>query len=344
LRGKQQIPTPEVVAGDIGVTAKLADTKTGDTLCDKTKPIVLEEMRFPEPVFTAAIFAKTKTDEDKLNPALHRLEEENPTFRTYREPSTGETLIAGLGESHLEMIVERLKRFGADVEMREPRVPYRETITRKAQAEGKHKKQSGGRGQFGDCWVTLEPLARGAGFEFVDAVVGGAIPRQYIPAVEKGIREAMARGVVAGSPVVDVKATVYDGKFHDVDSSEMAFKIAGSLAFQNAATLAGPAILEPILNVDVIVPGDYMGDVIGDLNSRRGRVLGMEPCGVGKQRIQCVVPQAEMQRYATELRSLTHGRGQFAATVSHYEESPAHVAQHIIEEAQKAGFSPLTEH
>jgi elongation factor G len=344
LRGKQQIPATEIVAGDIGVVAKLADTRTGDTLCDKAKPIVLDEIRFPEPVYAAAIFAKTKTDEDKLNPALHRLEEENPSFRTYREPATGETLISGLGESHLEIIVERLKRFGADVEMRMPRVPYRETVTRKAQAEGKHKKQSGGRGQFGDCWITLEPLPRGAGFEFVDAIVGGSIPRQYIPAVDRGIREAMARGVVAGSPVVDVRATVYDGKYHDVDSSEMAFKIAGSLAFQNAATQAGPAILEPMMSVTISVPGDYMGDVIGDMNARRGRVLGMEPCGVGRQRIQALAPQAEMLRYATELRSLTHGRGSFAATLSHYEECPAHVAQQIIGEAQKAGFSPLSEH
>ena len=223
-------------------------------------------------------------------------------------------------------------------------MPYRETLSGAAKAEGKHKKQSGGRGQFGDCWVSLEPLPQGSGFQFVNAVVGGAIPRQYIPAVEKGIREAMARGVVSGHPVVDVQATVYDGKFHDVDSSEMAFKIAGSLAFQSAAMQAHPVLLEPLMSLDIRVPEEYMGAVIGDLNSRRGRVLGMEPCEGGRQRISAVAPQAETQRYATELRSLTHGRGSFQAVLSHYEEAPASVAHQIIADAQKAGFSPHVEH
>lgn len=340
LRGKLQLPVTEIGAGDIGVIAKLAETQTGDTLCDRAHPVVFDPIDFPAPVYTAAIFARTKTDEDKLGPALHRLEEENPSFQTRRDPDTGETLISGLGESHLEMIVERLKRFGAGVEMRLPQVPYRETVGKAAKAEGKHKKQSGGRGQFGDCWVTLEPLPRGAGFEFLDAIVGGSIPRQYVPAVEKGIRDAMARGIVSGHPVVDVKATVYDGKFHDVDSSEMAFRIAGSLAFQNAALLAQPTLLEPLLGVDVRVPDEYMGDVIGDVNARRGRVLGVEPCGEGRMRIQALVPQAEALRYATDLRSLTHGRGVFQAQMSHYEETPPHIAQKVIAESQKAGFSP----
>ena len=242
------------------------------------------------------------------------------------------------------MIVERLKRFGADVQMHPPRVPYRETIHGSAKAEGRHKKQSGGRGQFGDCWLTLEPLPRGSGFEFVDAIVGGAIPRQYIPAVEKGVREAMARGVLSGHPVVDFKATLTDGKFHDVDSSEMAFKIAGILAFQSAVLQAAPTLLEPMLSLDIVVPEEYMGAVIGDLNSRRGRILGMEPCGAGKQRIAALAPQAETLRYATDLRSLTHGRGSFRTTPSHYEEMPDHSAQQVIADARKAGFSPHTDH
>jgi elongation factor G len=239
------------------------------------------------------------------------------------------------------MIVERLKRFGAGVDIHLPRIPYRETLTRSAKAEGKHKKQSGGRGQFGDCWVAVEPLPRGAGSEFVDAIVGGAIPRQYIPAVEKGVREAMARGIVSGNPVVDIKVTVYDGKFHDVDSSELAFKIAGSLAFQNAAAQAHPILLEPMLSVDIRVPEEFMGGVIGDMNARRGRVMGVEPCGDrGEQRIQALAPQAEMQRYATELRSLTHGRGVFRVQLSHYEETPPTAAQQVIAESQKSGFNP----
>lgn len=344
LRGKQQIPTTEIAAGDIGAVAKLADARTGDTLCDRAHPIAFDAVAYPPPVHTAAIAPKTKSDEDKLGPALHRLEEENPSFRTYREPDTGETLISGLGDLHLEMIVERLKRFGANVEMHTPRVPYRETLTRSAKAEGKHKKQSGGRGQFGDCWISVEPLPRGGGFEFVDSIVGGAIPRQYIPAVEKGVRDAMAHGVVSGNPVVDVRVAVYDGKFHDVDSSEMAFKIAGSLAFQNAAALAAPSLLEPILTLNIQVPETFMGDVIGDINARRGRVLGMEPCGVGMLRIAAMAPQAEMLKYAADLRSLTHGRGSFSAEPSHYEEVPAHSAQQIIADAQNSGFSAHQAH
>jgi len=295
-----------------------------------------------------AITAKTKIDEDKLGAALHRLEDENPAFELRRDRETGETLLVGTGETQIDILVDRLKRFGANVETRTPKVPYRETIIAKAKAEGKHKKQSGGRGQFGDCWIELEPAGRGEGFVFVDAIVGGAIPRQYIPAVKNGICEAMNRGVIAGNPVVDVKATLYDGKFHDVDSSEAAFKIAGSLAFQNASVLAKPALLEPVMKLTITVPEMYMGEVIGDLNTRRGRVLGMERLDGDSsrvmQQVNATVPQREMQRYAIELRSLTHGRGSFVSELSHYEEAPQNVQQDVVKEAEKAGFSIHVEH
>lgn len=336
LRGKNQEATAEVHAGDIAAVAKLSETGTGDTLCDKAKPIKYEPIEFPAPVYSVAIKAKSKADEDKLGPALARLADEDPTFQYRREMETGETLVSGLGESHVEIVVDRLKRkFGVAVDVDTPKIPYRETITVSAKAQGKHKKQTGGRGQYGDAWVELTPLERGQGFEFVDAIVGGAIPRQYIPAVEKGIREAMERGILAGYPVVDVKATVYDGSFHPVDSSEMAFKMAGILAFQNAAANAQPVILEPMLSVEVIVPEEYMGDIIGDLNGKRGRILGMEPIEGGKQRIRAIVPQAEMLRYAIDLRSIARGRGSFTTELSHYEQVPAHTAQQIIEQRKK---------
>ena len=335
-RGKAQIPVAEVHAGDIAAVAKLTETVTGDTLCDKAKPIRFAPIAFPEPVFSVAIQAKTKADEDKLGPALQKLGDEDPTFKHRRDAETSQTLISGLGETHVDIIVDRLKRkFGVEVEVSTPKIPYRETITLAAKAQGKHKKQSGGRGQYGDAWVELEPQERGKGFEYVDAVVGGAIPRQYIPAVEKGIREAMERGILAGYPVVDIKATVYDGSFHPVDSSEMAFKMAGILAFQAAAEKAGPVILEPVMSVEVIVPEEYMGDVIGDLNGKRGRILGMEPLEGGRQLIKAMVPQSEMQRYAVDLRSIARGRGTFHAELSHYEQVPAHVAQQIIEQHKK---------
>jgi len=337
LRGKNQEATPEVGAGDIGAVAKLAETTTGDTLCDRAKPIVYPAIEYPEPVYSLAIKAKTKADEDKLGPALQKLAEEDPTFRTRREQETGQTLVEGLGDTHLDIVVDRLKRkFGVDVETELPKIPYRETITQHAEAQGRHKKQTGGRGQFGDAWIKLDPLPRGAGYEFVDEIVGGAIPRQWIPSVDKGIQEAMSRGILAGYPVVDVKATVYDGSYHSVDSSDMAFQLAGILAFQNAAVKAAPVILEPVLNVEVIVPEEFMGDVIGDLNAKRGRILGVEPIGGGKQKIRAVVPQAEMLRYAIDLRSIARGRGTFKATFSHYEEVPAHIAQTLIAEAKKA--------
>ena len=337
LHGKQQEATSDVGAGDIGAVAKLQETSTGDTLCDKAKPILYTPIELPGPVFFLAIRAKTKADEDKLGPALQRLAEEDPTFSTSREAETSETLIAGLGETQLDISVDRLKRkFGVEVETHTPKTPFRETITAKSSAQGRHKKQTGGRGQFGDCWVRLEPLPRSGGFEYVDNIVGGSIPRQYIPAVEKGIVEAMERGILAGFPVVDVRAAVYDGSFHNVDSSELAFKMAGVLAFENAAAKAQPVILEPIMDVEVIVPEEYMGDVIGDLNAKRGRILGMEPIGSGKQKIKATVPQAEMLRYAIDLRSIARGRGWFKAERGHYEEVPAHTSQQIIAESKKA--------
>ncbi|HET6455666.1 MAG TPA: elongation factor G [Armatimonadota bacterium] len=336
LKGKNQEATAEVHAGDIGAVAKLAETGTGDTLCDKAKPIKYPAIEFPAPVYSVAIKAKTKADEDKLGPSLARLADEDPTFQYRREPETGETLVSGLGESHVEIVVDRLKRkFGVEVGVDTPKTPYRETITATASAQGKHKKQTGGRGQYGDAWVEISPLERGAGFQFQDAIVGGAIPRQYIPAVEKGVREAMERGILAGYPVVDMKAKVYDGSYHNVDSSEMAFKMAGILAFQNAADKANPVLLEPIVSLEVIVPDEYMGDVIGDLNTKRGKILGIEPLSDGKQRIKALVPQGEMLRYAIDLRSIARGRGSFLLEPSHYEPVPAHAAQQIIEQRKK---------
>jgi len=336
IQGKNQEATPEVGAGDIGAVAKLAETTTGDTLCEKSKPIILKAIEFPDPVYSLSVRAKTKADEDKLGPALQKLSEEDPSFHTSRDADTAQTLMSGLGETHLDIVVERLKRkFGVEVETDTPRIAYRETITRTAEAQGRHKKQTGGRGQFGDCWVRLEPQPRGAGYEYVDAIVGGAIPRQFIPSVDKGIREAMAGGIQAGYPVVDIKATCYDGSFHTVDSSDMAFQLAGRLAFRAAAEKAGPVLLEPVMEMEIVVPEEFMGDVIGDLNGKRGRVAGMEPLGGGRQKIKAQVPQAEILRYSIDLRSIARGRGKFTAKFSHYEEVPAHVAQAVIAEAEK---------
>ena len=337
LLGKNQEATPEVKAGDIGAVAKLQETITGDTLSEKSKAIVLKPIDFPDPVYSLAVRAKTKADEDKLGPGLQKLSEEDPTFKTNREAETAQTLMSGQGETHLDIVVERLKRkFGVEVETSTPKIAYRETITAMAQAQGRHKKQSGGRGQFGDAWIKLEPQPRGVGYEYVDAIVGGSIPRQYIPSVDKGIREAIGRGIQAGYPVVDIKATCYDGSFHTVDSSDLAFQLAGIMAFQAAAAKARPVLLEPVLEVEVIVPEEYMGDIIGDLNTKRGRVAGMEPIGGGKQRIKAHVPQSEMLRYPIDLRSIARGRGKFTAKVSHYDEVPAHTAAQVIAEAEKA--------
>lgn len=337
LLGKSQEGTASVSAGDIGAVAKLQETSTGDTLCEKAKPIQLKPIAFPEPVHSLAVKAKTKADEDKLGPGLQKLAEEDPTFHTMREQEVGQTLMNGLGETHLDIVVERLKRkFGVEVETEIPKIAYRETITTKAEAQGRHKKQTGGRGQFGDCWLRLEPQPRGAGYEYVDAIVGGAIPRQWIPSVDKGVREAIGRGILAGYPVVDVKVTCYDGSFHTVDSSDMAFQLAGVLGFHAAAAKANPVLLEPLMEMEIIVPEEYMGDVIGDINTKRGRVLGMEPMGGGRQLIRAQAPQSEVLRYSIDLRSIARGRGRFTSKFSHYEEMPAHAAQQVIAESDRA--------
>jgi elongation factor G len=337
VQGKNQEAAAEVGAGDIGAVAKLQETNTSDTLCEKSKAITLPAIEYPEPVHSLAVTARTKADEDKLGPALQKLSEEDPSFRTVRDPETNQTLMSGLGETHLDIVVERLKRkFGVEVGTETPKIAYRETITQTAEAQGRHKKQTGGRGQFGDCWLRLEPQPRGGGYEYVDAIVGGSIPRQWIPSVDKGIREALNQGIQAGHTVVDVKVTCYDGSFHTVDSSDMAFQLAGRLGFRTAAEKAGPVLLEPIMELEVVVPEEFMGDVIGDLNSKRGRVAGMEPLGGGRQSIKAQVPQAELLRYSIDLRSIARGRGKFTARFSHYEEVPAHVAQQVIAEAAKA--------
>jgi elongation factor G len=324
----------EVYAGDIAAAVGLKDTTTGDTLCDENKPIILESMQFPEPVIDVAIEPKTKADQEKMGGALSRLAEEDPTFRMHTDPETGQTIISGMGELHLEIIVDRLLReFKVDANVGRPQVAYKETIRSKVKAEGKFVRQSGGRGQYGHCWIELEPLEPGSGYEFVNKIVGGVIPKEYIPAIDAGIREAMENGVLAGYPMLDMRATLYDGSFHEVDSSEMAFKIAGSMAFKNAATKANPVLLEPIMKVEVVVPEEYMGEVIGDINSRRGRIEGME-ARAGAQVIRGYVPLAEMFGYATDLRSKTQGRGTYVMQFSHYEEAPKNITEEIIAKRQ----------
>jgi elongation factor G len=335
LEGKKQKPTGSASAGEIVAVAKFKETSTGDTLCDPKNPIVFPRPPAVEPVISFAIRPKTRNDEDKLGTSLARMIEEDPTVRFRKESQTREFILAGMGETHLEVVVEKLKRqYGVEVELRTPKIPYLETIKGKAEAQGKHKKQTGGRGQYGDCWIRIEPLPRGKGFEYVDAIVGGSIPRQYIPAVEKGVVERLSKGVIAGYPVVDVRVTVFDGSFHTVDSSEMAFKIAGSLAFKKAALEAKPILLEPIAEMEVVVPEESVGDIIGDLNGRRGRVLGVDAHGKN-QVVKVQVPLAEVLRYSSDLRSITSGRGQFTMAVSHYEEIPAAIAEKVIAESKK---------
>jgi elongation factor G len=335
IKGKEQIPVDSVVAGDLAAVAKLQGTTTGDTLCAKNAPIELPPIKFPEPSLMMAIHPKAKGDEDKIASGLTRLQEEDPTFTVTRVTETGQTVIAGIGDMHLEIIASKLSsKFGVDVELTVPKVPYKETIKGKADVEGKHKKQSGGRGQYGHVFIRIEPLPPGGGFEFVDDIFGGAVPRQYIPAVEKGIQETLVEGVLAGYPVVDVKVSLYDGSYHSVDSSEMAFKIAASMAFKKGFMDASPVLLEPIMNVEVKVPEAYMGDIIGDLNKKRGRILGMDPQD-GYQIVRAQVPQAELFRYATDLRSITQGRASFTMSFDHYEEVPANIAEQVIAEAQQ---------
>ncbi|HEX8042971.1 elongation factor G [Candidatus Deferrimicrobium sp.] len=335
LEGKKQKAIGSASAGEIVAVAKFKETSTGDTLCDPKAPIVFERPASVEAVISFAVRPKTRNDEDKLGSSLARMIEEDPTLRFRKDPQTNEFILAGMGETHVEVAVEKLKRvYGVEVELRTQKIAYLETLKGKAEAQGKHKKQTGGRGQYGDCWIRLEPLPRGKGFEYVDGIVGGSIPRQYIPAVEKGIVERMSKGVIAGYPVVDVKATVFDGSFHNVDSSEMAFKIAGSLAFKKAALAAKPVLLEPITEMEIVIPEENVGDIIGDLNGRRGRVLGVDALGKS-QIVRCQVPLAEVLRYSSDLRSITSGRGQFTMKVSHYEEIPAAIAEKVISESKK---------
>jgi len=335
LEGKSQKATDQVISGDIAAVAKLKETTTGDTICLDKAPILYEKLVAPPPIMTFAIEPKSRGDEEKITTALHRLLEEDPTLHFSRNEQTKEMILSGMGQIHIEVAVEKMKRkFGVEVNLNIPKVPYKETIKGKTNIQGKYKKQSGGRGQFGDCWIDIEPLPRGGGFEFHDKIVGGVIPQQYRPAVEKGIIEAMEGGVIAGYPFVDVKISLVDGSYHTVDSSEMAFKVAGSLGFKKGVLLCQPTLLEPIVNIFIEVPDEYMGDVIGDLNSRRGKVLGMDTKGT-IQIIKGQVPLAEILKYAPDLRSMTSGRGTFTYEDSHYEEVPPYIAEKIIVEHKK---------
>lgn len=333
LEGKKQKPIKQASAGDIVAVAKLKETVTGDTLCVESNPVIYEPARQLLPVISYAIEPKTKADEDRIHNALHRMIEEEPTLESHRDPQTKEFIISGLGQVHLDVIVEKMKRkFNVDVLLKTPKVPYFETIRGSAKVQGKYKKQSGGKGQYGDCWIELSPMPRGEGYLFEDKIVGGVIPRQYIPAVDKGIQEAAADGFLAGYPVVDFKIALYDGSFHTVDSSEMAFKVAGSMAFKKGMEQCKPVLLEPIVTLTVTVPDENMGDVIGDLNSRRGKVIGVEP-KANSQTIKAVVPMAEVLAYSNDLKSMTSDRGLFSTEFSHYEEVPTHLAQKVIAEA-----------
>jgi len=338
LRGKEQEVTDAVGAGDICAIPKLTASTTGSTLCDKDASILYQPIEFPPAAFSVAIEPTSKHDLDKLSTALHRLTEEDPTLRVRRDDATHETILSGIGESSVDVAVHKLKdKFGVSVHTKTPRVPYRESIRAKAQAQGKYKRQTGGHGQFGDAWVEIEPLVPGSGVEFATHIVGGSVPRNFWPAVEKGIREAAERGVIAGYPLSDFRATLFDGSFHTVDSSEMSFKIAGSIALQSCVKEAQPFLLEPIMDIEVFVPEDHMGDVLSDLNSRRGRVLGMDDAGApGIRLIRAHVPMSEIFRYATDLRSMTGGRGTFTTKLLGYEECPTHIAQKVIAEHEAA--------
>ncbi len=334
LQGKTQTPVPEIKAGDIGAVAKLKDSQTNDMIADRPVPFALAAIKFPEPVISYAIEPKSRGDEEKISTALHRLQEEDPTISYTRDAQTKELLLAGQGQSHIEVTVAKLKRrFGVEVNLKLPRIPYRETITAATEAHGRHKKQTGGHGQFGDCKVKFEPLPRGADFEFVNDIFGGSIPRQFVPAIEKGIQDARLRGFLAGYPMVDFRASVYDGSYHPVDSSEMSFKMAGSLAFKDGMSRARPTLLEPIMDVEVYAPSDYAGDLMGDLNSRRGRIGGMDTRGTSTV-IRAKVPMSEMLTYEQHLTSATGARGSYHMEFSHYEEVPAHLHGKIIAAAK----------
>ena len=335
VRGKQQEPVQQVVAGDLGAVAKLADANTGDTLTTREHPVALAPINFPTPLYRLAVFPKTKADLDKLAVALSRLVEEDPTLAVIKEPDTGEVILAGAGDSHVEIAVDKMKRkFGVEVTTAIPRVSYKETISVSTKAEYKHKKQTGGHGQYGHVVLALDPLPRGSGFEFAEKVVGGAVPRNYIPAVEKGVNAASHEGVLARFPVVDMRVTLYDGKYHPVDSSDMSFQIAASQAFRLGAQKAQPVLLEPVMNVRITVPESITGDIISDLNTKRAKVLGMIPES-GLITVEAQAPLAEMQQYATDLRSITQGRGTFTIEFSHYEELPSHLTAKVVEQVKK---------
>ncbi len=336
MLGKKQNQVDVLGPGEIGVVAKLKNTGTGDTLCDAGKSIIYDKIQFADPLISYAIEPKSKADEDKVSVGLHKILDEDLTLDFHREDESNEMIIAGMGQLHIEVSLQKLKRkFGVEVEMHSPKIPYRETLAGTAKVQGKYKKQSGGRGQYGDCWISVKPQARGEGFNFVNNIVGGSIPRQYIPAVEKGIIERLKKGVIAGYQMVDIEVSLYDGSFHAVDSSEMAFKIAGSLAIKKASEQAQAVLLEPIMKVEITVPDETLGTVIGDLNSRRGKVDGVEPQPRGDQKIIAQIPMAEMLTYANQLSSMTSGRGVYTMEFEGYEQVPAHIAQTIIDEYQK---------
>jgi elongation factor G len=334
LQGKTQKNVEALGPGEIGVVPKLKETMTGETLSDEAHPFELPRITFPEPAISFAIQPKTRGDEDKISTALARIAEEDPTVHYHYDPETKQLLVSGIGSLHVEMVVERMKRkYNVDVNLLPPRIPYKETVKSRAEGQGKYKKQTGGRGQYGDTWLRVEPLPRGGGFEFVDDIFGGSVPRNFIPSVEKGVRDCMKKGIFAGYPVVDLKVTLYDGSYHDVDSSDMAFQIAASMGLQKVFLEAHPILLEPIMNVEVTTPADHAGDVIGDLNSRRGRIVGMEPTGETAV-VRAQAPMAEMLTYETTLRSMTGGRGGYSMEFSHYEEVPAFLAEKVVKEAK----------
>jgi elongation factor G len=334
--GKTIVPVNELHAGDIGAVAKLRETLTGDTLADKSSPVIFPLVSVPEPSIAFAVEAKSRNDEDRMGNALHKILEEDLSLRFYRDPQTKEFLVAGTGQQHVEIAVSRMKRrYGVDVTLKAPKIPYRETIRGTADVQGRHKKQTGGHGQFGDCWIKMEPLPRGARFEFVNDIFGGSIPKNYIPAVEKGILEAAERGFLAGFPMVDFRVILYDGSYHDVDSSELSFKLAARKAFRNAMQTAKPTLLEPVMNVEIQAPVEYAGDLMGDLNGRRGRISGMDTQG-GTQVIRAQVPMAEMLNYQNDLISMTQGRASFTMEFDHYDFVPQLQADKIIAAAKAA--------
>jgi len=336
MRGKKQIETAAITAGDIGAIPKLTQTKTGDTLCAQSNPVILEKIEFPTPQLTLAILPKEKGDEEKISAGLSKLKEEDMTLKVVTNKETKQTLISGMGDSHLDIIVNKLKdKFKVAVELKEPKIAYREAIKKRVEVEGKHKKQSGGHGQYGHVKIAFEPC-ESSDLIFEEKVFGGSVPKNYFPAVEKGLNEACQHGVVAGCPVVNLKATLLDGSYHPVDSSEMAFKLAASLAFKNGLAQANPVLLEPVNKVEVYVPSSYMGDVIGDINKRRGRVLGMNPQGDGIEQVVAEVPAAELTKYAIDLRSMTQARGKFTQEFVRYEEAPPAVTQKVTDEYKKA--------